>query len=46
MGKLRAYIRPYILYIAFTMLVKLGGAVAELFVPYFMERILREGVVP
>ncbi len=46
MGKLRAYIRPYILYIAFTMLVKFGGAVAELFVPYFMERILREGVVP
>lgn len=28
------------------MLIKLGGAVAELFVPYFMERILREGVVP
>ena len=46
MGKLRAYIRPYIFYIAFTMLVKLSGAVAELFVPYFMERILREGVVP
>ena len=46
MGKLRAYIRPYVFYIVFTMLVKLGGAVAELFVPYFMERILREGVVP
>lgn len=46
MGKLRGYIRPYILYIAFTMIIKLGGAVAELFVPYFMERILREGVVP
>ena len=46
MGKLRAYIRPYVLYIVFTMFVKLGGAVAELFVPYFMERILREGVVP
>ena len=46
MGRLRAYIRPYVLYILFTMFVKLGGAVAELFVPYFMERILREGVVP
>ena len=46
MGKLRAYIRPYYLFIAFTMAVKLGGAIAELYVPYFMERILREGVVP
>ena len=46
MGKLRGYVRPYVFYIAFTMLVKLGGAVAELFVPFFMERILREGVVP
>lgn len=46
MGKLRAYIRPYLLFIILTMLIKLGGAVAELFVPYFMERILREGVVP
>ena len=46
MGKLRAYIRPYYAFIALTMMIKLGGAVAELFVPYFMERILREGVVP
>ena len=46
MGKLRGYVRPYVFYIAFTMLVKLGGAVAELFVPFFMERIMREGVVP
>ncbi|MBO4849096.1 MAG: ABC transporter ATP-binding protein [Clostridia bacterium] len=46
MKRLAKYIRPYYLYIAFTMIVKLGGAVAELFVPYFMERILREGVVP
>lgn len=46
MKKLTRYIRPYYLYIAFTMLIKLGGAVAELFVPFFMERILREGVVP
>ena len=43
MGRLKSYIRPYYLFIAFTLLVKLGGAVAELFVPYFMERILREG---
>lgn len=46
MGKLSAYIKPYGFYIAFTMMIKLGGAVAELFVPYFMERILCEGVVP
>ena len=46
MGRLTRYIRPYYFYIAFTMIIKLGGAVAELFVPYFMERILREGVVP
>ena len=46
MGRLKGYIRPYIFYIVCTMMVKLGGAVAELFVPYFMERILREGVVP
>ena len=46
MRRLTNYIRPYYLYIAFTMVVKLCGAVAELFVPYFMERILREGVVP
>ena len=46
MGRLSKYIRPYGFYIAFTMIIKLGGAVAELFVPYFMERILREGVIP
>lgn len=46
MGRLTGYIKPYYLYIAFTMFVKLCGAVAELFVPFFMERILREGVVP
>ena len=43
MGRLKSYIRPYYLFIVFTLLVKLGGAVAELFVPYFMERILRLG---
>ena len=46
MGRLKEYIRPYRLYIAFTLLVKLGAAIAELFVPFFMERILREGTVP
>ena len=46
MGRLKSYIRPHYLYIAFTMIVKLGGAVAELFVPFFMERILSEGVEP
>ena len=45
MGRLKQYIKPYYLYIAFTMLIKLAAAVAELFVPFFMERILREGVV-
>lgn len=44
--KLARYVKPYYFYIIFTMLIKLGGAVAELFVPFFMERILREGVVP
>lgn len=46
MGRLKSYIRPHYLYIVFTMLVKLGGAVAELFVPFFMERILSEGIEP
>ena len=46
MGKLKNYITPYRFYIALTLLVKLGAAVAELFVPFFMERILREGTVP
>ena len=46
MGRLKSYIRPHYLYIALTLIVKLGGAVAELFVPFFMERILSEGVEP
>ncbi len=29
-----------------TLSIKLGGAIAELFVPYFMEKILREGTMP
>lgn len=46
MGRLKSYIHPYRFFIALTLLIKLGAAVAELFVPYFMERILREGTMP
>ena len=42
MGRIKSYIRPYYLFILFTMLIKLAGAVAELFVPYFMELILSD----
>lgn len=45
MGKLSGYIRPYVGYIVLSMLIKLLGAVMELFVPYLMEIILDE-VVP
>lgn len=38
------YIRPYFGYIALTMLIKLLGAVSELFIPYFMERVLGIGI--
>ena len=46
MGRLKGYIHPYRFFIALTLAIKLGGAVAELFVPYFMEKILREGTMP
>ncbi len=46
MGRLKSYIHPYRFFIALTLAIKLGGAVAELYVPYFMERILREGTMP
>lgn len=46
MKRLTRYIKPYYLFIVFTLIVKFGGAVAELFVPYFMERILSEGIIP
>lgn len=46
MGRLKSYIYPFRFFIALTLLIKLGGAVAELFVPFFMERILREGTMP
>ncbi len=45
MGKLSKYIRPYVGYIVLSMLIKLLGAVMELFVPYLMEIIL-DDVVP
>ena len=44
MGRLKAYVRPFYGYIAFTMLIKLLGAVAELFIPYFMELVLGVGI--
>ena len=44
MGRLTAYVRPFYGYIAFTMLIKLLGAVAELFIPYFMELVLGVGI--
>ena len=46
MRRLKKYIYPFRFFIALTLTIKLAGAVAELFVPYFMERILREGTVP
>lgn len=45
MGRIKQYIRPYWGYILLTMLIKLLGAVMELFVPYLMEVIL-DDVVP
>ena len=44
MGRLASYVRPFYGYIAFTMLIKLLGAVAELFIPYFMELVLGVGI--
>ena len=45
MGRLSKYIRPYVGYIILSMVIKLIGAVMELFVPYLMEIIL-DDVVP
>ena len=45
MGRLSKYIRPYVGYIILSMVIKLVGAVMELFVPYLMEIIL-DDVVP
>ena len=45
MTRLSHYIKPYIGYIILTMLIKLGGTLLELLIPYFMEIIL-DTVVP
>ena len=45
MEKLGKYIKPYAWYIVLTVVIKLVGAVLELFIPYFMEIIL-DDVVP
>ena len=45
MGKLGAYIRPWWGYIFFAVLVKLLGAVLELFIPWLME-IMLDSKVP
>lgn len=45
MKRLGSYIRPYVGYILFTMLIKLIGALVELLIPYLMEIIL-DDVVP
>lgn len=37
MQRLKKYIMPYAGYITFTVIIKLGGAVLELLIPYFME---------
>ena len=45
MKRLGKYIRPYVLYIGLTLLIKLIGAAAELLIPYLMEMIL-DDIVP
>ena len=45
MQRLGKYIKPYGLYITFTMLIKLGATGVELLIPFFMEMIL-DDVVP
>ncbi len=45
MERITKYIKPYTGYIILTVLIKLFGAVLELFIPYFMEIIL-DDVVP
>ena len=44
MSRLKHYIRPYVLFIALTLLAKFLGAAAELLIPYFMEILLDETV--
>ena len=45
MGKVYKYIQPYVLFITLTVLIKFGGAMVELLIPYIMEIIL-DDVVP
>ena len=44
MAQLKRYLQPYWLYIIFTMVIKLLGAVMELLIPDLMESILDEKV--
>lgn len=44
MGQLKRYLQPYWLYMIFTMLIKLLGAVLELQIPDLMESMLDEKV--
>ena len=44
MKRLEKYIRPYLLYICLTLLIKLLAAAAELLIPYLMEIILDDTV--
>ena len=40
MGRLRKYIRPYYAYIFLAVMIKLSGAVLELWIPDLMEKML------
>ena len=44
MKQLWRYISPHSLYIFFTVLIKLAGALLELLIPFFMEIILDDAV--
>ncbi len=44
MKQLQRYIRPYVAYIALTVLIKLAGAALELLIPYFMEIMIDDKV--
>lgn len=44
MGRLRKYLKPYWAYIILTVLIKTAASVMDLFIPYFMERILDDAV--
>ena len=44
MGRLKQYLQPYWLYMIFTMIIKLAGAVTELMIPDLMETMIDEKV--